>query len=401
MEIQTITFENYKAFSEPQTLELRPITILIGKNSSGKSAIAKLFTMLENSLSKLIEEPLLLKNNGVELGGEFKDLVYGQQDNDPIKIKLNFSNGVEIFASIIQVTSEFKLTILEWGYKDSSNNFKIEYSPQNGYMNDLGDTFTCEFRGILPVKVIDKDGYNLVENFMLNVKLDIDYIGPFRVLPQRKFYLTNQLDFSDTGDKGQNAYDMLGVSKIMKNELHLKVGEWYKDNFDGWELLVDDKDRPYVQVLLSKDGNSINIVDVGQGMNQVLPLVTRAHVHRENSIIVLEQPELHLHPAAHADLAELFAKSSKDYNQRFLIETHAENILLRLRKIVINNDFGFSKDDVIIYWVNDAESKGQQIDPITINENGVLSDWPEGVFSEDVTEILNIKKTLRDKKLQG
>jgi predicted ATPase len=97
-------------------------------------------------------------------------------------------------------------------------------------------------------------------------------------------------------------------------------------------------------------------------MNQALPLVVRANVtDRPDSIIVLEQPELHLHPAAHGDLAELFAKSAKENNQTFIIETHSENMLLRLRKLVIENDFGFTKDDVIIYWLEDAEFKGQEL----------------------------------------
>lgn len=181
--------------------------------------------------------------------------------------------------------------------------------------------------------------------------------------------------------------------------MHTKVEEWYKLNFNGWSLKVEDKNRPYIQILLSKEGKDINIVDVGQGMNQALPLITRAHIKRPESIIVLEQPELHLHPAAHGDLAELFAKSAKENNQIFLIETHSENIILRLRKLIIENDFGLTKDDVIIYWVDEAEnlSNGQEINEITINEKGVLSDWPEGVFTENLNEIKEMRKALNNK----
>jgi len=149
---------------------------------------------------------------------------------------------------------------------------------------------------------------------------------------------------------------------------------------------------------LSKNGTDVNIVDVGQGMNQVLPLVVRANEKRENSIIVIEQPELNLHPAAHADLAELFAKSAKENNQTFVIGTHSENILLRLRKLVIENDFGFTKDDFVIYWIEDGEFGGQEVKEITVDEEGVLSDWSEGVFNEDVKEILEMQKAVKAKK---
>jgi predicted ATPase len=140
-------------------------------------------------------------------------------------------------------------------------------------------------------------------------------------------------------------------------------------------------------------------MDVGQGMNQALPLVVRANVaDRPDSIIVLEQPELHLHPAAHGDLAELFAKSAKENNQTFIIETHSENIILRLRKLIVENDFGFTKDDLIIYWIEDAELKGKELREITVDEEGVLSDWPEGVFNEGMKEILEMQKALRRKE---
>jgi predicted ATPase len=194
---------------------------------------------------------------------------------------------------------------------------------------------------------------------------------------------------------------MLGISKLKKDdELYKKVGKWYKEHFDGWELKVEERlFTPLIQISISKNDTEVNIVDVGQGMNQALPLVVRANVtDRPDSIIILEQPELHLHPAAHGDLAELFAKSAKENNQTFIIETHSENMILRLRKLVIENDFGFTKDDVIIYWLEDAELKGQELMEITIDEKGVLSDWRNGVFDEGLREVLEMQKALNRKE---
>lgn len=100
MKIKSISFENYKAFAEKQTMQLKPITILIGKNSSGKSSIAKLFPLLENSLSGLIDEPLLINNNGVELGAEFRDLVYGK-DATPIKFEIEYFGAKKLKVQVI------------------------------------------------------------------------------------------------------------------------------------------------------------------------------------------------------------------------------------------------------------------------------------------------------------
>jgi predicted ATPase len=401
MKVKSVSFENYKAFYEKQTMQLKPITVLIGKNSSGKSSIAKLFTLFENSLMANIDEPLLLKNNGVELGGEFDNLFF---ENNPAGIPLIFQivfeNDVQIEVGLLKKVDGYGLDVFQWKYKDNTQQFELELKDY-GYFDAISQKlYECEFKGFIPTKFTEK---NTIQNLSINFQIeqiDVDYIGPFRILPERYFYLTGQTQFRDIGVTGENAYAMLGISKLKKDdELYKNVGKWYKEHFDGWELKVDDRDKkPLIQILLSKNDTDVNIVDVGQGMNQALPLVVRANVtDRPDSMIVLEQPELHLHPAAHGDLAELFAKSAKENNQIFIIETHSENMLLRLRKLIVENDFGFTKDDVVIYWLEDAEFKGQELMEITIDEDGVLSDWRDGVFDEGLKEILEMQKALNKK----
>lgn len=411
MKIKSISFENYKAFAERQTIQLKPITILIGKNSSGKSSIAKLFTLFENSLSGDIDEPLLLKNHGVDLGSEFRDLVFGR-NTTPLIFEIVFYDGRRLEIEVIQENLKYDLDIFKW----ELNDLKVDYERENFYLDKDGNELKCKFNGFIPTQIENLDGESKIDDINFDeFKIDVDYIGPFRFLPQRQFNLTGQINFKKTGIKGENAYAMLGVSKIMETDLHKKVGEWYEQHFDGWKLIVDSNTSSGVsqsfQVLLQKtqtrletnelkhqDEIKVNIVDVGQGMNQALPLIVRAYSKTEDSIIVLEQPELHLHPAAHGDLAELFAQSAKENNQTYVIETHSENILLRLRRLIVQNDFGFTKDDLVIYWVEDSENEGQQLLEITVDEEGVLSDWRDGVFNENVKEILEMQKALKEKE---
>lgn len=402
MKLKSISFENYKAFFERQTIQLKPITILIGKNSSGKSSIAKLFPLLENSLMGDIDEPLLLKNSGVELCEEFDNLFFDNNPGGiPLTLKIVFEDFVQIEIGLLKKTEGYGLDIMQWKYKNNTQEFDLELKGDE-YLDAIkGKNYKCKFKGFVPNQIIEVNtNTNLSDNLQINT-IDVDYIGPFRILPKRYFYLTGQTYFRDTGITGENAYAMLGISKLKKDdELHENVGEWYREHFDGWELKVDDRSKkPLIQILLSKNDTNVNIVDVGQGMNQALPLVVRANVtDRPDSMIVLEQPELHLHPAAHGDLAELFAKSAKENNQTFIIETHSENMLLRLRKLVVENDFGFTKDDVIFYWLEDTEFKGQELMEITIDENGVLSDWRDGVFDEGLKEVLEMQKALNRKE---
>lgn len=400
MKIKSIAFKNYKAFFEKQTIQLKPITILIGKNSSGKSSIAKLFTLLENSLSGKINESVLLKNNGVELGGEFENLFFANKSGYTLDFSIEYEQKkLDVF--LLANKSNYGLYIIKWNYQNKEQTLHLEEidALNNRYIDkNTGEEYYCEFNGFCLTKLINNQGNDLAKNYQIN-NIDVDYIGPFRVLPDRVFHLSGKIQFNDTGITGENAYAMLGISQLNKTDLHEKVGEWYKNYFDGWELKVDMTAKPYIQLLLSKDNIDVNLVDVGQGMNQALPLIVRAHQKREHSIIVLEQPELHLHPAAHGDLMQLFAKSAKENNQTFIIETHSENMLLRLRRLIVEDtEFPFTKDDVVIYWVENAEHKGQELREITIDNEGVLSDWPDGVFNENLTEIMAIKKQLKRKK---
>ena len=80
----------------------------------------------------------------------------------------------------------------------------------------------------------------MLELSIPNLAIDVDYIGPFRILPKRQFHLTGQIEYKNTGIKGENAYAMLGVSQRLKTDLHEKVGKWFEEHFDGWKLIVKD-----------------------------------------------------------------------------------------------------------------------------------------------------------------
>lgn len=401
MKVNSIGFGNYKAFFEKQELKIKPITVIIGKNSSGKSAIAKLFTILENSLSGKIDEPLLLTNNDVCSGSQFRDLVYNQQNFVPIDFTITFDDDKTLDVSVLQQGSSITLTIYKWHYKSKHQNFTFDYIRDSSgqYLGNDGEKYICEFCGFIPVSIRDirDTRTQLISKFLLgDLTMEVDYIGPFRILPKRQFLLTGQIDFKYTGSQGENAYSMLGISHNFKdNKLYSDVGTWYKNHFDGWELIVKNNNQ-YHEIALKKGEIETNIVDVGQGMNQALPLVVRANWGRKNSIVVIEQPELHLHPAAHGELAELFVESAKDCNQNFVVETHSENFLLRLRRLIVEKKYGFHSDDVVIYWVSESETQGQHLVEIKINEKGELSDWPEGVFTENIVEILAMRNAAKN-----
>lgn len=368
--IDKISFENYKLFKDHQELELRKITVLIGKNSSGKSAVVKLPTLIENSLSGTFNEPLVLNNNGVELGGEFRDLIYGRTPTSSLNLSIEDKNEkLEINIASGTGTKDFPQIVYWQLYKN-----KLIFP-------------RYDFKGFIPT----------LDNPIESLKLKTEFIGPFRELPKRGYERPNTKEIEKIGITGENTYSILIQDSLTTEELLInKVSNWYKANFDGWGVRVNNEKDPFYQIELTRDNLHINIKDVGEGMSQALPLVTRALMPTTSELlIIMEQPELHLHPAAHGDLAELFVKSLEDKNKRYLIETHSQNFVLRLRRLVAEGKI--DKDDVIIYFVDfDEDEVKSDLKKININDSGEVDYWPEDIFNESLSEVLAIRKAQRN-----
>jgi predicted ATPase len=394
--IDQIRFRNYKSFKEFQVLELKKLTILIGKNSSGKSAIAKLPTVIEGSLSGKFEEPLLINNDGVELGAEFRDLVYGREIGS-----LEFSLKSEANSLTVEITSGLKDSefprIRKWKL---NNEMDLSYDDiTKTYFDDVTETkYNCAFFGFdleqMSNAENDKSSEEVPRLKQKGIILKTNYLGPFRQVPERSYNIVGSSKINKIGTKGENAYQIL-ISDFLYNEGKLldKVNNWYKENFDGWGIEINTFSKPDYKVELTRVNPkfNINIRDVGEGMSQALPLVVSAFMgSNEGVLTIIEQPELHLHPAAHGSLAELFATSTKDNSNHFLVETHSQNFILRLRRLVAEGKF--SKDDVIIYSVEyDEESNTSTLKEINITESGAVSYWPENVFSETLDETIAIR----------
>ena len=365
--INTIKFKNYKLFKKQQTLDIKPITVLIGKNSSGKSAVLKLPTLIENSLSGTFSEPLLLDNNGVELGGEFTDLVYGRLQG---VIAFSLVNKSEKLDIDVALSSDNAPEILSWR------------------LNEIDiDTSTVKFTGFLSQSTT-----------IQTLSLHTNYISSRREGLKRYFEKQNK-SYKTVGINGEYVYSILiedGLSTTQ--QLINQVSTFYQENFEGWGLRFNkDLVRPPYQFELEKNNLKINLKEVGLGMIHILPLVVSAFMPQEQeTLTIIEEPELHLHPAAHGNLAQLFVESLKDSNKRYLIETHSQNFVLRLRRLVAQGDL--NKDNVVIYYVDfNEETDESRLIKINIDELGKPRNeageiyWPKNVFSETLDETTAIR----------
>ena len=174
-------------------------------------------------------------------------------------------------------------------------------------------------------------------------------------------------------------------------------------NFEGWKIEIDfDSIRKIAFFNLSRNEPryfTTKLNYVGQGISQILPLITSSFFNHQKPILTLiEEPELHLHPSAHGDLAERFVESVKlNPNKNYLIETHSENFILRLRRLIAERKFDFSLADLSIYYINyDEENNESNIEEVEILENGDVLNWPEGIFNESLEEVILLRKAQKN-----
>jgi predicted ATPase len=118
----------------------------------------------------------------------------------------------------------------------------------------------------------------------------------------------------------------------------------------------------------------------------------------EDILIIIEEPETHLHPAAHGNLAERFVDSYLEDNRRkYLIETHSENFVLRIQRLIASKKI--DRNDVKIYYVDYNESDfSSNLNEIKIEDDGEIEDWPDNVFNESLDEVIKLRKAQKDRE---
>lgn len=430
-----LRFQNYKAFESEYNLEIKPLTILIGPNSSGKSVIARLPLLLERGFSGQSSAPLDLEFDSYDFAGVFKELVYNHSPRNNIRLGFSFKDDLSedwSVAANIQYFDEYHIQIVESFelHKGNKRLFKARWAgndpdsePDRYAIDTFHHDFRIEFSGMIPSLIKFLDGRTIPKKMQTHLmgivlsgdhkpvylqdyirqKFKVNYLGPFREKPRRMYRFSGGRP-SDVGPGGSFAPQMLAQEASRKERKVLDdLGQWFYKHLGKWKLDVVKEGIGFSLVMSNPENPNIqvNLRDVGTGIAQVLPMVVQRmfdSVHgATGGLEVVEQPELHLHPQSHGDLADLYVKASQKVDSRFLIETHSEIFLLRLRRRIAEGTL--DPDNVIFYWIK-GESGKDKITPIHINEKGETDTWPTDVFSDAYKEVTAIRRARKIKKGQ-
>ena len=389
-------------------MELAPLTILVGPNNAGKTALAKSIQLLAGGLSpegKDVSEPLPLESGGIRHGSTFSDLVTGRSVHGLLHLSASFADGVSklsLAATVRNVEAPPRPPIRQishWRLTSDSNEIVLDrlgFDDQLGYQVSISGT-TSKRRKLRWTRLIPMQSDELVAWAGPRIDALKSWATGVRHLQCPRTLVSSPFVTPETPPQliGTNG-DYTPLLLAADDELRESVRKWYRYAFDVNIDVVAQGTYSDLVVAASARGANVPFDQSGRGLSQVLPVAVMALTSRTAGpgVDIIEHPEAELHPAAHAHVAELLLGNLLGPDRPLIVETHSEMILLRVRRWIVERRL--PAHHVLIYWVHTESDKGSVIRKIRVNNKGELDTWPDGVFIEDYNEILAIRRAVRN-----
>jgi predicted ATPase len=436
-----LVLRNFKGWRDTGDLRLAPITVFFGGNSSGKSSLLQFLLMLRQTAESPDRRRVLHlgdKNTPVELG-TFKDIAFNHELSRDISFLLEWTPPQNLTIKDPLSDSEFE------GHTIA---FTATISPGDSSGQPFVRDFRYELRNLGQLSSsITRDGaaryslvaenYCLVRNpgrpwplpaplrfygfpdevgayfqnagftsdFTLAIERQlkrIQYLGPLRTYPERTYIWSGEVP-EHVGWRGERAIEALLAAAERRISPRFKVksrffpdlvGHWLREMglLEDFRVTPIAKQRKDYEVLVKTKGATENVTlpDVGFGVSQVLPVIVQSFYAAAHSTVLLEQPEIHLHPRVQAVLADLFieaVRSRENGEERavqLIVESHSEHFLRRLQRRVAEEII--SPKDVALYFCEGGVD-GSVARPLEVNLFGEIENWPDDFFGDEMGEL--------------
>lgn len=408
-----LRLHNFKIWKETGDVSLAPVTLLLGVNSSGKSSLIQSFLLLRQTALSPDAGLTLNFGNGdsqesVQLG-QFDDVLCKHGDDKEIEIEFRWGQSAEPEDTRVYVarykkakggSAALKTVRLEdgdesyWAVLGRHDAYSIKLGSER-YKRGASPEFKLERSVMFPPSAraklkehgsrVEKLGLSLIEELRR-----ISYLGPIRQIPRRDYGWSGNMPVT-LGDRGERTADALIASKYLgdnpgvNGKLLQDVSEWLKKMGLADRIVVKRLGRSARhEILLETNGERTNLRDVGVGVSQVLPVITAAYIAQPGAIIIVEEPESHLHPMSQALLAELFVEASMEQGVQFIIETHSEHLLRRLQTLVAKE--AVEPHNVNMYFV-EREGVDASLKDLELDDYGRIGKWPVKFFGDTTEEV--------------
>ena len=429
--LKELNLSNFRIFNSPVTIRFRPITILIGRNSSGKSSIVKFLLMLQQSTEQGNSLYLTPEGRRVNLGA-FEELrnVLTHKNNlmFVLKVEADFDPDENPFAAHLPFLEKVNQRKLIYAVSADIPYGKPPQTGQATYiiMNKFFDDPYVEFS----VPVLD----------------DSTFLGDYMIPPSHTLVAENGTSVS----KGQELEDFLEAWALHETRVELQdsirsrlnsirhlppvraeaqrviiashppsehVGSKGEYALPHLQTMITQRDDrydfllPYLQgitgiadVTFKTTGNVSQaiatnkttgaealIADYGFGVSQCVPILVQGAIMSPKTVLMVEQPEAQLHPTAQLELGSYFADLWTQRQVGSIIETHSDNILLRIRRLIARGDLN-SRDVSVAFFTFDEQNGNMPIvKNLDIDEDGSMeAGLPMEFFGADILEGLQL-----------
>lgn len=406
--ITRISVQGFKSLYDECSIEIRPLTILAGANSSGKSSIMQPLLLMKQTLEAPYDPGALLLNGPnvkFTLAEQLLSCIPKISFNNKFSIKIEINNylfienifelkketGIKLFCTKIYLGYGFLMEIA------NDSQVMIKTDPKIRQYYPLKIQQQKNVNPILISSTINKSNAERNRCF-LEPKSDKDTNAIFKTFEPFKEKIRQLIYVSGLRGNPERTYNTTAVGMefpgIIENYVASIIYNWQFTgdnrisnlkialNQLGITSRIDARKINDVQIELrvgrlprGDDANDmISIADVGIGVSQVLPVLVALLVAKPGQLVYIEQPELHLHPRAQAALANILADAAKR-GVRVVIETHSELLLLAVQSLVAERQL--SPDLVKLHWFTRGDDGMTKISSADLDEAGAFGDFPE------------------------
>jgi hypothetical protein len=383
--LTAITFHNYKCFGRPERLELRPLTLLYGRNSAGKSALLRALPILARSVSSEAQSPWDMgDDDGPGMGAPFSSLPWrGIDNNRKFSITLHWSSGNCDTLTLEHDGDEKPSYIKELVLKNSEGerrwqHIRPEQPEDHNYEAPDGSTHTLTFKGLAPDAGQHSD-LDQLRARLLTLQGQVQWLHGQRARPPRLIQLRgNQPRALKPNGEDAVLKLRLGLDTLSENDAFFQdVAGYYKAVGRTFKPgLIYGTLRRLLLPPVNQSGWDIDLSDVGQGMSSVLPVLVAAAAATHGQgppIVAIEDPDTHLHDDAIRTLtdhlASLIARPGSPMT--LVLETHSRTLLLAIRKAVM--DKRLDPKQVNLVWASPKDDQHIHLEQISINADGSLN----------------------------
>lgn len=444
--------ENFRAYKS-ESIELNKINLFFGPNNSGKSSLISALNLITQTVQSADIGVDILLSGKFEDFGTYYDMVNGNDESKKIalgieaelkipqryfeqssrggrllrikeknekgylEIKLGYRKNrheIQLLSTEIQIPKEKLLIrtkrnrlgrhLIESmiGLEDLTND---QMNQMISVRNLLPNVYTS---GVLGIKHLSYEKLRNVREFIRRLREQInkvEFVGPFRSNPQRLYSITGESP-SKVGRHGERALEIMmqDAKKRGKEKKNLMIlaSDWLEKAEISGNIYIQAMMDRYFEVIIPNfyTREAENLSDVGFGCSQIIPVLIAGFNVAEGGTFIVQEPEIHLHPKAQAELGT-FLKTLYKREVQLIVETHSEHLLLRLQSHVAKGEIK-AKDVNVFYIDPEGGSKNKrrkEIIKIDIGEDGYFKEkWPRGFFPERLEEAERLAGLLVEKR---